>query len=133
MENDSNVAQPSHFKPIINSREKAFLEMSQKIKDLKGKGLFNNPKNWPVYTKYLPSDDPKYTGLWITSVLFVFMKWYALIAGYVTTSLIDPPLLFLRVNIVTGQSEKSERDRYSMVGRHFDDFMPSESFTQNSA
>jgi len=80
MENTENMAQQSiseekpKFIPAQNKREikskkeheiedieiqKISTEIKEKLKNSK----FNNPHNWPVYTKYLPKDDPRYTGL----------------------------------------------------------------------
>ena len=67
MENNENMAQPSAFRPIMNSKEKLLHEIREKIrlvsKNDKKTRLFNCPANWPVYTKYLPSKDLRYTGL----------------------------------------------------------------------
>lgn len=66
MENNDNMAQPSNlqeFKPIIPKREQEYIKMTNNIKEKLKKSLFNNTKNWPVYTDYLPKSDPRYTGL----------------------------------------------------------------------
>jgi len=60
MKNEDNMAQPSAFRPLMNSKELLMKEITEKIRLNSKNILFNNSKNWPVYPKYLMEDDPRY-------------------------------------------------------------------------
>lgn len=65
-ENHENMAQqpnPIAFTPIVPIKQQNFTNIKDLVKEKLKNSKFNNPKNWPVYTKYLPKDDPRYTRL----------------------------------------------------------------------
>ena len=66
MENNDNMAQQTiqkEFTPLVSPNEKKFIKLSETVKEKLKNSLFNNTKTWPVYTHYLPKNDPRYTGL----------------------------------------------------------------------
>jgi hypothetical protein len=62
MQKDENMAQRPNAKPITPKRETTRKKHIETIKEKLKTSKFNNPHNWPVYTKYLPKNNPRYTG-----------------------------------------------------------------------
>lgn len=60
MKKHENMAQPPIFREILTPGEKLRKELNLMVKDKLSKSLFNNPKNWPIYPKYLPRNDPRF-------------------------------------------------------------------------